>query len=189
MDLVALNPAKLASIIQSRLGLNIRIFARQCLVQKTDKKIAEDFLNAYHLMGSAASGFNYGLFFRNELVAIASFSKGRKMKRLPGHLRSFELIRFCSKDGITVTGGLTKLVKNFCREKNAGDIMTYIDKQFSDGASFAKAGFRKHGETPPLEFLIAKQSFEKKLYNGESYDPRKYHLVKNLGNIKMIFTP
>lgn len=189
MDVVAANPQKIASIVQSRLGLNNRVFARQCVIQKADKKTAEDFLNTYHLMGSAASGFNYGLFFKDELVALAAFSKGRKMQRLPNHLRSFELIRFCCKDGITVTGGLTKLIRNFCREKNAGDIMTYIDKQFSEGSAFIKAGFEKHSETPPLEFLIHQQTFEKQLYQGGPYDHLKYRLVKNQGNLKLIYTP
>ncbi|MBX3162979.1 MAG: hypothetical protein KF900_00745 [Bacteroidetes bacterium] len=138
---------KIVAVLRSKLGLNTTIFARQCDIKKIDKETASNFLNAYHLMNATQSAFNYGLFFKEELIGVASFSKGRKMNRLQEHERSFELIRFCCKEGITVTGGLTKLVKNFCREKNAGDVMTYISKQFSDGTSFAKAGFKKTGES------------------------------------------
>lgn len=134
-------------MLRSKFGLNKTIFARQCELKKIDKETANDFLNAYHLMNATQSAFNYGLFYKEELVAVASFSKGRKMNRLQEHERSFELIRFCCKEGITVTGGLTKLVKNFCREKNAGDVMTYVSKQFGNGKSFANAGFKKHSET------------------------------------------
>lgn len=138
---------KIAAVLRSKLGLNKTIFARQCLIKKIDKETTHNFLNTYHLMNATQSAVNYGLFFNSELVAAASFSKGRKMNRLQENQRSFELIRFCCKEGITVTGGLTKLVKNFCREKNAGDVMTYISKELSDGTSFATAGFKKHSET------------------------------------------
>jgi hypothetical protein len=145
-----LSPEQLSKIpaqLQSRLGLNQRVFARNCQVKKITKEEAANFLDRYHLMGSTQNAFNYGLFQNDELLAVASFSKGRKMNRLPEDKRSFELIRFCCKDGITVTGGLTKLVKNFCREKEAGDVMTYVDQRFSDGTSFIRAGFARHSAT------------------------------------------
>ena len=138
---------KIVAMLRSKLGLNKTVFARQCELKKVDKTTANNFLNHYHLMNATQSASNYGLFFKQELIAAASFSKGRKMNRLQVHERSFELIRFCCKEGITVTGGLTKLVKNFCREKNAGDVMTYVSKEFSDGKSFTNAGFKKHSET------------------------------------------
>lgn len=147
LDFILHQPTKLVALVQSKLGLNKTIFARSCELKKIEKKTAGEFLDNFHLMNSTQSAFNYGLFYKGELMSVASFSKGRKMNRLPEDKRSFELIRFCSRQGITVTGGLTKLVKNFCREKNAGDVMTYVDKQFSDGASFVKAGFTKHSET------------------------------------------
>jgi hypothetical protein len=184
-------PEKLVSLIQSKLGLNKTVFARNCIVSKLDKSTAEEFLDNYHLMNSTQSAFNYGLYCKDELLAVASFSKGRKMNRLPEHKRSFELIRFCCKEGITITGGLTKLIKNFCKEKSAGDIMTYIDKQFSSGESFIKAGFVKHSETPPNYFLINKKTLEKILVKseGEKFDREKFVLTKNEGNIKLVYTP
>jgi hypothetical protein len=105
--------------------------------------------------------------------------------------RSYELIRFCCKSGYTVTGGLSKLVKNFCSEKNAGDIMTYVDKQFSSGQSFIKAGFVKTGETEPNYFLVNKKNMERsQVKNSEElYDPEKFYRTCNKGNIKMIYTP
>jgi hypothetical protein len=142
-DLVVSSANKLASIISSRLQLNEKVFARNCEVKRIEKKIAEKFLNEYHLMNSADCAFAYGLFFKEEILAVCTFSKGRKMDRLPAHKRSYELIRFCCTNGITVTGGLSKIVKTFCKEKEAGDVMTYIDPDFSLGGSYLKAGFRR----------------------------------------------
>lgn len=190
-DLITKSPGKVASIVQSKLGLNKTVFARNCETKKIDKTVAEEFLNQFHLMNSTQSAFNYGLFAKDELVAVATFSKGRKMNRLPEDKRSFELIRFCCREGITVTGGLTKLVKNFCKEKNAGDVMTYIDKQLSPGESFIKAGFVKHSETEPNYFLVNKKTFEKIPVKtpDETFDSVTFYLTHNSGNIKLVYTP
>jgi hypothetical protein len=138
---------KIASIILSRLGLNRRVYARDCDYKVIDKKIANTFLDRFHLMKSTGSAFTRGLFLKEELLAVASFSKGRKMRRLKEDERSYELIRFCCVSGVSISGGLSKLVKNFCREKKAGDIMSYVDSQLSDGRSFVNAGFTKIKES------------------------------------------
>jgi hypothetical protein len=189
-DQLIREPKKIVSLICSQLKLNRTIFARKCELKKTEKKVAERFLNTYHLMNSTQSAYNYGLYYQNELMAIASFSKGRKMNRLKEHQRSFELIRFCTKSGITLTGGLTRLIKHFCEEKKAGDVMTYIDKQISNGNSFLRAGFKFHSETSPNYFLINKSTFERKSWESEKeFDKSTHYLTQNLGNIKLVFTP
>lgn len=190
-DLVVREPQKIAALVQSKLGLNTRVFARNCVVKKITKPDAEVFLDQYHIMRSTQSAANYGLFLKDELIAVASFSKGRKMNRLASHERSFELIRFCCKDGITVTGGLTKLVKNFCRDKQAGDVMTYVDRQFSNGQAFVKAGFKKLDETAPNYFLVNKNDFERSPVENKdiAFDAERFYLTQNAGNIKLIYTP
>jgi len=191
MDYVITRAVKIASIILSKLNLNKTIFARNCSVQKIDKTTANEFFNSWHFFDSTSSAYNYGLFHKNELIGAASFSKGRKMNRLQSGSQSFELIRFCCKSGVTVTGGLSKLMSHFCEDKKAGDIMTYIDKQFSNGDSFIKAGFVKHSETPPLYFLVNKKTYERiSLKNGnKTFDKKLFFKVQNLGNIKMILVP
>lgn len=188
---VVKSPQKLSALIQSKLGLNKTIFARNCEFKRIAKPEAEQFLDEFHMMNSTSSAFNYGLFIKNELIAVASFSKGRRMNRLAEDKRSFELIRFCCKEGITVIGGLTKLVKNFCREKDAGDVMTYVDKQFSQGDSFTKAGFVKHSETEPNYFLVDNKTFEIRPVKtpSEKFDPDKFYLTRNFGNVKLVYTP
>ena len=187
-DIFVNNMEKVTAVVRSRLGLNKTIFARKTEVKKIPKDVAEEFLNAYHIMGATGSAFNYGLFSGEELMAVAAFSKGRKMDRLPSYKRSFELIRFCTKSGITVSGGLSKLIKHFIREKDPGDIMTYVDKQFADGNSFIKMGFQKMGETEPVNFLVDRKTRVRKPISGpENYDEKKYYLARNNGNIKLVF--
>jgi len=69
--------------------------------------------------------------------------------------------------------------------------MTYVDKQFSNGDSFIKAGFKIHSETPPLYFLVNKKTFERISLKDENeiFDNKLYYKTQNLGNIKMILLP
>lgn len=189
LDYLAKAPEKMEAIILSKLHLNATVFARNCEVKKIDKKTATEFLDKYHLMGATQSGFNIGLVHKTELLALASFSKGRKMNRLPENKRSFELIRFCSKSGITITGGLTKLLKHFYMDKEAGDIMTYVDKQLSDGEAFIRAGFEKHSDMPPNYFLINRKTFDRTVLKDkeEFFDVSKFYRTQNLGSLKLVY--
>ncbi len=188
LDLAVTHKQKLISIIQSKLHYTRTVFARECTVKRIEQKIAADFLEEYHLMGHAKAAFCFGLFDTGELVAVATYSKGRKMNRLSANERSFELIRFCCKEGITVSGGLSKLLSFFIKEKNPGDIMTYVDKQLSDGRSYYACGFKKHSETEGHAFLIDKTTMKRSYYKGESFDNSKFYLAYNSGNIKLINT-
>jgi len=181
---------KVVYFIQSKLQLNKTVYGRNCAIKKIDKLTASYFLNTYHFLNYANSAYNYGLFYKDELLCVASFSKGRKMNRLLEHERGFELTRFCTKGGITVTGGLSKLIKYFCIEKNPGDIMTYIDKQFSDGKSFITAGFKLHSETEPNYFLVDKKTFQRiSTQKNEEFDESSFYKTSNSGNLKLVFTP
>jgi hypothetical protein len=189
-DYIIRFPEKVESFILSKMQANKKIFARKCEIKKVTKETSVGFLETYHLMNSTQSAYNLGLYFENELIALATFSKGRKMNRLAAHQRSFELIRFCCKSGITVTGGLSRLIKKFCEEKKAGDVMTYIDKQLFDGRSFMAAGFKKHSETEPNYFLINKITFERiPCHKNETFDAKKFYRTYNAGSIKLVYTP
>lgn len=181
---------KVVYFIKSKLKLNKTIYARLCTIHKIDKPVAADFINNFHLLNWVNCVHNYGLFYNNELLCVASFSNGRKMNRLLPHQRSYELIRFCTKGGTTVTGGLTKLLQHFCTQKTPGDVMTYIDKQIGNGQSFITAGFKLHSETPPNYFLINKKTFERVLINNNEvdFDKTQFYLTQNLGNLKLVYT-
>ncbi len=188
IDLLVTKQDKLISTIQSKLHYTRKIYARQCIARRIESIVAEKFLNDHHLMSYTKSAFHYGLFDSAELVAVASFSKGRRMNRLEEHQRSFELVRFCCKEGITVTGGLTKLLKCFANEKTPGDIMTYVDKQLSEGVSYLKCGFKLHSETKKQEFLVNSRTFERDYYKEGKFDPKNFYITKNLGNLKLVYT-
>ena len=187
MDYVVRLPEVLAGMLLSQFQANEKIFARKCKVVKLDKKEGGVFLEANHLLGTATGAYCMGLLHGEDLVAVALFSKGRKMNRLLEDQRSFELIRFCTKPGITVTGGLTKLLKHFIDQKQAGDIMTYVDKQFSNGQSFIRAGFKLHSEKQPQVFMVNKNNFKRSNFDVAQFNPQTHYLTQNAGSLKLIY--
>lgn len=187
-DYAIRSPAKVASLICARLQFNKRVFARKCLIEPVSKKVAAQFLDQFHLMGSTSSAWNLSLSHNGKMLAVASFSKGRKMRRLAANERSYELIRFCTYPGYTISGGLSRLVTDFCARRKAAEIMTYVDRQFSDGRSFIKAGFRVHDFTEPKTFYIHKRTFVRLNAGTAPGDKKEYYSISDAGNIRMLFS-
>lgn len=134
------------SMIKSKLGLNKRIYARQCRIVELDVDSARDFIEATHLQGYAGSTFRYGLMNGDDLVACITFGKPRYDKT-----RDWELIRFSSALGITVVGGFSKLIKHF-RKNHSGSIISYANRMHSNGNVYLRNGFTLIRETSPGYF-------------------------------------
>lgn len=93
------------SVIKHKLGLSEKIPARKCKINTVDKQTAKDFINKNHLQGFCAGAHTYkGLYYNDELVQIVSIGKSR-------YSSGDELLRMCSKLGICVQGGASKLLK------------------------------------------------------------------------------
>lgn len=187
LDVVHHEPEKVVAFVLSRLNLNKRVFARKCEVVRIERNVARTFLNVHHLMNYAQAAFHYGLVYKDELVAVAAFSRGRKMNRLSATQRSFEMVRFCSASGVTVTGGLTKLIAHFVKTHAPGDVMTYIDKNWAQPETFIKSGFQLMGETPPLTYAIDRKKFTR--VNNAALELDNVEWVTTGGNIKLVYTP
>jgi hypothetical protein len=163
------NQAIIKSRIYSLFGKNTTIHGRKTLFKRIDKAIAQPFLDENHLQGYVNSKLKYGLYSNGELLAVATFSAGRKMNDKTDPYRSFELIRFANKLNINVVGGLSKLIKSFAKTHNAGNVMTYVDAAWSTGQSFKKLGFMEKGKLEPM--LITAYNGQKKVdfFNAGSH--------------------
>jgi hypothetical protein len=131
-----------------------RVYARNTVVARIDKKTSLQFLVEHHLQTALPGKYRYGLYEQGELVAVAIFSGGRHMLDREEDYRSFELLRFCNKSGFNVIGGLSKLVKAFRQDFSPGDIMTYTDRDWSQHSSLEKIGFAAKEITAPINFWI-----------------------------------
>lgn len=195
------------NIIKSRilsfLGKNNTIPARLTQVRRIDKATADRFLIDNHLQATVTAKLKYGLFLPQRyfrvinpnhsiveslndstelLAAVATFSNAKKIMREGNEFRSYEMIRFANLKGITVVGGLNKLLKNFIKEQNPDDIMTYADGDWSDGLNYEKIGFERIEQTPPLTFVLDNQSIIRNLAINDTQEQKIY----NAGNWKFL---
>ncbi len=178
------NPEIVKSKIISILKLSNRIFARQCTVQKIKKPEADLFLIENHLYGSTNSKIKYGLFYNDNLNGIATFAGQRQFRKG----RSVELLRFCNKSGLSIVGGLDKLLKAYIKDYQPDTIMTYIDLDWGRGDAFKKLGFEAKETKAPMIFFANKQSGERipEKYFNSFETVSDYVKVKNNGSIKMV---
>lgn len=135
-------------IVKSRL-LNILqrnqvIYARLCTIKKLENKEYIEFYNKTHIQGVVGSTHAYGLFYKDELIAVMSFGKSRFSKS-----HEWELLRYSSLLNINVVGGASRLFKHFIKDNNPTSIISYSDKRWNTGNLYAQLGFCKKKDSGP----------------------------------------
>lgn len=173
------------SRLSSLIGKTHCIQARDTSVVEIDSLAAKRFLQKNHLNNYVKGKFRYGLVYRYQLVALATFSKSCPIHRDGKVYLSHELIRFCNLRYTTVVGGLSKLLSAFVENKNPDDIMTYLDLDWSDGKGYKEIGFNEVETRDSLAFFLDRTTNERVLKNRT---PEEKGLLKvyNSGSKKLI---
>lgn len=192
--------ARMASI----LGLNKTLHGRKGKIISINQAQADEFLWQHHIQGSAKTKYKFGLMIEEELVAVALFSAARPMKSIGPDYRSYELVRFASQMGFTVTGGFSKLLKHFINLVQPNDLMSYADRDWSLGHAYDSSGFKMVNTTEPLTMWLDLKDYSRKtmlrlpaalLDSLKPLDKTKQHQfliennylpVFNTGNLKYI---
>ena len=124
------------SMILNKLGLSRRIYARKCELRRVKYAEIAEFLDANHLQGGSPSPLNYALFYEGEVVEVMTFKRPRFTKDY-----DFELLRLCTKAGVTVVGGASRLFAAFRRENPEASVISYANRRWSNGAIYQTLGF------------------------------------------------
>lgn len=131
-------------IIKSKLrhlfNLSTRISARKCSVALVSTNEAKAFATANHIQGYCNARYKIGLYFNNDLVALATFGKPRFNKNF-----NFELLRFCSKLDHTVVGGMGKIMAYATKTLALSRIISYADRRWTKNIGnnvYLKSGFQ-----------------------------------------------
>jgi hypothetical protein len=146
------------SRISSLVGKNKKIHGRKTTIRTITQPEADDFLERFHLQGSVKGRFRYALEADGEIVAVALFSGKRKMTRKSPDYTSIELMRFANAAGVTVQGGLSKLIKHVITALSPDDVMTYADLDWSYGKGYTKLGFELAEQSPPAYIWLSTQT-------------------------------
>ena len=135
-------PEKIKSLLNIALGnISNKIYARQCVIKKISNKEAKPFNQMNHIQGHRDAKITYGLFYKNELVQLMSFSKHPKFE--------WEIIRGCPASNNIVIGGVSKLFNYFLGEFNPHYVFSYCDFNKFDGHGYEKIGMKFIGYTGP----------------------------------------
>lgn len=113
------------SRLRNKIGCSERIFARKCQIKKVEGVDAKKFLNENHLQGYIPSTYNLGLYYKNELVEIITIGKGRKL--ITKKDEAYELYRLCTKKGVVVVGGFSKLINQIKIDFQGCELISYSD--------------------------------------------------------------
>ena len=157
------------SMLVHRVKQAEKLNARDTEIRIVPPVIEKQFLNDSHLAGWAKSDIAYGLYFKDELVCIATLGKPRFNKHY-----QLEVIRLASKPGVIVRGGASKLF-SYIKKNHTGKLLSYSDSNIGEGKVYELCGFQFAGFTGSSYF------WEK---NGEiwsRYKTQKHKLKDLLG--------
>ena len=181
--------------IKSALGLNKKIYARKCVIKEISSKESREFLLKYHLHGNINASFRIGLFYNDELVSVSTFGK----RSFGKSKKSYELLRNCSKEDITVVGGFSKMITYAL--KNLNYIHSFVDFDWTDmnNSSYTHSNFILKSHSSPGYFWVVngkrenRLNFQKSILIKQGADPNKseeeimheagYYKIFNSGNL------
>lgn len=118
--------------------------ARHTKVRPIDYADARDFLNIYHIQGTATANVYLGSYYKDELVGVMTFGKPRFSK---GY--DYEIVRLAWKKGVRISGGTKKMFSYFVKNYKPESIMTYADINKFTGNSYIKLGYKFMQVTDP----------------------------------------
>lgn len=124
-----------------------KVYARNCIIYKLNPKVADEFLDKYHLQGTVTKQIiNLGLVKDGELLQIMTFGSPRYDK----HYYS-ELLRLCTKPGYAIVGGSERLFNFATKKLNIDEIISYCDLSKFRGDVYSKIGMKLIRTTEPQE--------------------------------------
>jgi spermidine synthase len=152
----------------NRVQATQRVFARKTTARPIAAEEAIAFLDEHHLWGPTNAKYAYGLYLGADLVAVATFTKRKLVKRSSGKRRTHELLRFCARRDMRVVGGITKLLSAFRKDRDVDDIVTNIDRDWGGGAGWRAIGFETVEIMPPLPMAIDANEGRRRFLCGRS---------------------
>ena len=141
------------SVIMNKCGLSNKIHARKLQVINLNdyKDFVKEFLGDNHLQGSCPSSIKLGLQDpeTGNIYSIMTFGKSRYNKNI-----EYELLRFCNLRYHNVRGAASKLLKFFERTYKPNSLISYANRDWSQGNLYKTLGFEYSHSSEPNYFYV-----------------------------------
>jgi hypothetical protein len=171
-----------SSVVKNRLSQVLGINqkgpgARQLQVCEIDHKLAAQFLDSHHISGYTKASVCLGAHdSRNQLVAVMTFSQGRKFMK-PKLDWQWEMVRF-STNGAHYAGVASKLFSHFVKHYQPTSVISYADLRWGQGTYLKNLGFTRFEDTPPNYWYFSLKNADFKRYHRFTFNKqaliRKY---------------
>lgn len=155
------------SRLKSFLGISTKLYARNCIISEVPNAEATKFLEDNHLQGSVPASTKLGLYYLGNLVTLMTLGTPRFNLSY-----DFELLRFCTIQGITVVGGASRLLSQFLKDHKGSSIISYADRRWSQGNVYKKLGFTF------IEYSSPSYRYYKGTKSLSRYECQKHKLVE-----------
>jgi len=129
--------------IKNRLNISNTISLRPsvCEIKSIKSNMADEFYNKHHYIGAVKARINYGIFYKNNLIACASFKHPTRQSKY-----NWELSRISSNSIFHVHGIWSKILKLFISQYKPSNIVTFSDNRLFTGKLYEKIGFKLDSE-------------------------------------------
>lgn len=160
-------------VVKSRLkhiivGSGRRVYARKTNLVMLNPTTIRSHMDDWHIQGTKTGSYNIGLESDGELVAIMTLGKPRYST-----VYQYELLRYCTKPDISVVGGASKLFKQFIRDVNPENVVSYADRRWSNGNVYERLGFTHLHNSKPNYFYVELKYKDIKLHSRVSFQKHK----------------
>ena len=180
---------KIQSLLTIAIGSPRRVYARNCEIREVTNDEARVLNDQIHMQGHRNAKVTYGLFYKDELVQIMSFSKAKWNRNIKGE-NEWEIIRGCPGSNNIVIGGCAKCFSHFIRDYDPDCIFSYCDTGLFNGASYRAIGMKYAGNTGETKWWILDEYDEKTNTHGIVIprNPARYKEYKTRSNNTIIWT-
>lgn len=137
-------------------SFGFRVGARECKIKEVSHKESADFLNRFHLLGQGNSRIRLGAFFKEQLIAVMTFSRSNKAKRQQASPGKWELDRFCVDHNFCVAGIASKLLHYFESNYVWSQVVSFAERRWSEGSLYTILGFNFIAFTEPNYWYMDK---------------------------------
>lgn len=147
-----------------------KVYARKTILKEVSKEEKNHFLEENHLQGNDRSSVCFGLYDNGSLVSLMSFCKPRFAKNA-----NWEISRYCSKRGVLVLGGASRLFSYFLKNfvSSGQKIISYSDIAKTKGSLYEELGFNLDHISKPNYVWWRKGSEVKSRYSCQMKDEEK----------------
>jgi hypothetical protein len=126
-----------------------------------------------------------------------TFSKSNISRKISG----WEINRFCNKIETTVVGGASRLFKQFIKDHDPAEVISYADSRWSDGDLYKTLKFEYVKQTSPNYWyflpnevrrihryaLRKPEGADREITEKELRSNQGYHRIWDCGNTKWIW--